>query len=76
MRLKQGSALDALIVGVLSFISLVEHTVAFDPYKYQRKSVQCDAIRRAPSLEEVKVEMSERIYSLLSKRWTDLCLTM
>jgi hypothetical protein len=47
-----------LILGAISFFP---QTLAFDPYEYPRKTVQCDAIRREPTPEQVKIEMSECI---------------
>ncbi|KAF9449488.1 alpha/beta-hydrolase [Macrolepiota fuliginosa MF-IS2] len=57
LRLRDNSIYVFLLqFGIL--FSYISHSHAFDPYKYQRRTVQCDATRRAHPVEQSHIELS------------------
>ncbi|KAF5363493.1 hypothetical protein D9756_001039 [Leucocoprinus leucothites] len=56
--LPERGAPQAFIMFMSVIFSLSSYTLAFDPYKYPRKTLQCDAVRREPVLEQVKIDLS------------------
>ncbi|KXN91140.1 Bifunctional epoxide hydrolase 2 [Leucoagaricus sp. SymC.cos] len=61
-----GKAVQTLYLTICVVLSLISLARAFDPYSYPLKSVQCDAVRREPTLEQVKIEMSAYIHLFLT----------